>query len=232
MDKASIVYKRDMKLLVVILLALPVFAHAAPFTAPAQVAGTKHLFRGAQPGGHSDVLISAGMSEIVIFKNDTHGEVVREMTELKEAGFADHQLHHVPMKWKDINLVESCEQTIKALQILVKAERDGTNTYFHCSAGEDRTGMLAGLSRMLLNRDSTEEVFTNEMCAHGYSNGNPNKPAPVTQAIDNGLTPLFFALAQRIETGDLTTENLLPQICAGIEVKLKVKRVYRHCRPA
>jgi hypothetical protein len=216
-----------MKLLFAILLTLPSVVLAAPFDVPVQVPGTDHLFRGAQPVGHSQVLVDAGITEVVIYKNDTRGEVVREITELKEVGFSDRQIHHLPMKWKDIELTESCEHTIKALQILIRAERDGKNTYFHCTAGEDRTGMIAGLSRMLLNRDSAEEVFSNEMCAQGYSDGNPNKPAPVTQAIEKGLTPLFFALAEKIESGALNTENLLPEMCG----KLEVKPLLRKCRP-
>lgn len=216
-----------MKLLFALLLALPTLAQAAPFTAPDKVQGSQYLFRGAQPLGHVDTLKSSAIDEVLIFKQDTRGEVVREIAELKEAGYSESQIHHVPMKWKEIDITEACGHTIKALQVLMKAEREGTSTFFHCTAGEDRTGMVAGLARMLLTHETGEAVFDEEMCANGYSDGNPNKPSTVTGAIEQGLTPLFFALAEKIEAGDISTENLLPAICEKIEVK----PVVRKCNP-
>lgn len=215
-----------MKLLLALLLTLPQFAIGSSFTAPEKISGSQYLFRGSQPLGKVEQLRKIDIQSVVIFKNDVRGEVVREFAELAEAGYSVSQIHHIPMKWKEINLLEACEQTMVGLQILMKAERKGDNTFLHCTAGEDRTGMIAALARMLLTKESVDLVFADEMCANGYSDGNPKKPLSVTSEIEKGLTPLFFALAREIESGEITTENLLPARCKSIKVKPVLQRCH------
>src|SRR5690606_20131805 len=99
----------------------------------------------------------------------------------------------------------------------------GHTSLFHCTAGEDRTGALAGLFRMLDEGLSTDEVFYGEMCPRGYSNGNPNKPWKVTGAIEAGLTPLFEAIAEKIEKEALNFDSLEKSLCQDIKIK-KFKR--------
>ncbi|MEK7356186.1 MAG: tyrosine-protein phosphatase [Bdellovibrionota bacterium] len=165
----------QVKILIISSMALVCgLAHAAPFTTPARIPGTKHLYRGAQPIGHPDVLTKSGIDVVVIFKNDTKGEVKREKDELTAEGtkrMRPFVVHHIPMEWKQIDSKRACEQTIQALTVLLAAEKAGANAYVHCTAGEDRTGMVSGLARMLLNGETTDKIFADELCENGYSDG-------------------------------------------------------------
>lgn len=72
--------------------------------------------------------------------------------------------------------------------------------------------MLAGLLRMEADGLSTEAAWKDEMCANGYADGNHKKPRHVSSAIHQELTPLFFALAAKVEAG----ETLSMKSCEGI----------------
>lgn len=206
---------RSMKTLIVLTISMmTVAAQALPIKNFFAVTSDEMVLRGAQPLGKAVDLKEAGVTQVLIFKNDTKGEVEREKAELLEAGFSAKNIHHIPMGWKDVDLDLACEQTVKALQTLIKASKAQESIFFHCTAGEDRTGMLAGLFRMATEGIKTDEAFQNEMCDRGYSDGNPNKPGNVTGAIELGLTPLFMALAERIEAGQKITKKL----CQDLEL--------------
>jgi hypothetical protein len=213
-------------LFALLLLVFPFVTQAFDYSEPKLITGTKHLYRGAQPIGHAADLADFGIDVVVIFKNDVKGEVVREKTELAQAGYSQSAVHHSPMAWKDINLKLSCQQTIEALQVLLRAEAQEKNAYVHCTAGQDRTGLVSGIARMILTGESTEQIFQQELCANQYSDGNPNKPYKVVKAIEQGLTPLFFALAKKVEANELTAETLSTQLCET----LKIEPTDRSCR--
>jgi hypothetical protein len=90
--------------------------------------------------------------------------------------------------------------------------------FLHCTAGEDRTGTAMGLYRMLSEKLSMKQVFTQEMCPRGFSDGNPNKPSSVTKAIEAELTPLFVTLAGKIERGELKLNSLSQSSCKNIQL--------------
>lgn len=109
----------------------------------------------------------------------------------------------------------ACEQVVDALSILKKVKQKNGKIFFHCTAGEDRTGMLAGLYLMIEEKQSADYVFKNEMCARGYSNGNTHKPWMVTGAIQKELTPLFLALVEKINSsGKLSKKD-----CTSLKVE-------------
>jgi hypothetical protein len=85
----------------------------------------------------------------------------------------------------------------------------------HCTVGEDRTGYLSGLYRLLGDGASgVDTIFHDEMCQRGYSSGNPQKPfAGVATEIDNDLTPLFLKMAFKISRGELTPTSLDESVC-------------------
>lgn len=60
---------------------------------------------------------------------------------------------------------------------------------------------------MLDEGKSMKWVFKNEMCAKGFSDGNPEKPVSVTSAIQKELTPLFVAVAEVLATPRLCSTN-------------------------
>jgi hypothetical protein len=147
---------------------------------------------------------------VIVFKNDVHGEVVTELAELEK-----HELtsYSIPFKWKEIDFNESCEQVVGALNIIQNVTKAEGKVFFHCTAGEDRTGLLAGIYRMLTEKISTQEVFEKEMCAKGYSDGNPGKFGMVTGPIQKGLTPLFLMLADHIASGKIKAGKISKSVC-------------------
>jgi protein-tyrosine phosphatase len=150
-------------------------------------------------------LKAVGMTDILIFKNELHGENKTEAEALKDIGFTDAQIHQIAMPWKDLpDFKTSCLMTIDALQQIEATTKAGGKIFFHCTAGEDRTGYLAGLYRILHDRLSPLDAFTNEMCAFGYEHGNHGKPfKSVVLPIRVGLTPLYITIAKRLAVSGL-----------------------------
>lgn len=85
--------------------------------------------------------------------------------------------------------------------------------FYHCTVGEDRTGLLSGLWLLLNTKKSIQYVFKNQMCENGYEAGNPQKPAYVVNEIREDLTPLFMMMATKIKRGELSLSNLTTKIC-------------------
>jgi hypothetical protein len=161
---------------------------------------TEGILRGAQPGRKVSELADYGIEEVIIFKSQSKNEVDKELVELKNLKIKSH---HIPFRWKDLESTQvACEQTVKALQLIRKAHQANRKIFFHCTVGEDRTGLLAGLWRMEQENLTTEEAWQSEMCQRGYADGNPKKPWIVTKSIHEELTPLFLALAEKIEDGE------------------------------
>lgn len=175
------------------------------------------ILRGAAPRTQSDYreLERNKIGEVLIFKVDTRGEVEEEKQELESRGIS---FVHYSMPWKldSVNsrsLKPLCVLTVKALLRLKKNEREGVSTYFHCTVGEDRTGMLAALYRLSSARasDSLEE-FQEQMCQFGYEAGNPKKIASVVMPIRRTLTPMYRILSEKLKT-----ERLSLRLCDGPE---------------
>lgn len=207
-----------MKLFLFFLLTLPVvFAQTESGIGNFhQVDREGQVFRGREPKKAVGELKDLGVTDVIIFKNDVRGEVAREKEDLKGLGIRHH---HIPFLWKDLpSLPEACRQTVKALRIMKRVKRAGGKVFFHCTAGEDRTGLLAGIYRMLTDGLSKTSAFETEMCRHGYSDANPGKPAFVVSSIEKGLTPLFLEMARLVETGRLRQNTLEYAACDGIEL--------------
>ena len=103
----------------------------------------------------------------------------------------------------------ACEQTLEALAVIQDVlGSKNRKVFFHCTVGEDRTGYLAGVYRMLFGGSSAKNVFQNEMCARGYEGGNPDKPFNVVNIIRGELTPLFLLMSIQIQNGTLNLSNL------------------------
>lgn len=108
------------------------------------------LIRGMAPKGHYDELISLGVSKVLIFKKQSRKEVDQDIETLKELGYSSSDILHIPFLWHDFKSQRvACEQTIEALNFMLENERDGETTFLHCTVGEDRTGHLSGLYRIL-----------------------------------------------------------------------------------
>ena len=117
------------------------------------------------------------------------------------------------------SLPQACVQTVQALRLLFEATMtQGRVAYFHCTVGEDRTGLLAGLYRMLVQNWSAADAWNKEMCFWGYGSGDPKKPANVDEQINQDLTPFFLRMAKLIQTGRLSVKTLNDaSVCNGFE---------------
>lgn len=196
------------------------------------------VIRGAQPASFVSDLKKLGVTDVLIFKRQTGTEVHQEIKALTQPNFGFRKVdtqqnltpgkhvYHVPALWRGIqNYQLACEQLLDALRVLLQAERNpDRRIFFHCTSGEDRTGLLAGLYKMVNEGWTKEQAFSNEMCNRGYEQGNPDKEEPVVAAIRKELTPLFLVLARKIEKGEITIDSLIKSpasaiaACKGIQV--------------
>ncbi len=198
------------------------------------------VIRGMAPRKSKDIedLIRVGVEDILVFKNQTGKEVDKELRMLEELGFPEERVYHIPFRWKDMESFRtSCVQTIEGLRIMRDASRGGRGVFFHCTSGEDRTGYLAALYRMLAEGGDAQELFRGEMCENGYGRGNPNKPwGAVVSPLRKELTPLYLKMAHLIWRGALTMDSLDASVC-GAEPRMRdVAAVYDaktfRCQPS
>jgi hypothetical protein len=180
------------------------------------------LFRSMAPRSDAELnaLKSLGVGAVLIFKNKTGNgaEVDEEMEWLSAEGIT---VEHIPFAWKDLpSFKESCEQTVDALKFLQTARKARKKALFHCTVGEDRTGYLAAVSRLISEGGDEAALFQEEMCERGYGAGNPQKPGFVVSSVESELTPLYRKMAKLVADGKLTSAlsktacNVEPQISA------------------
>jgi len=179
---------------------------------------TPRIYRGMAPLGKIDQLLNFGITDILIFKNQTRNEIDKEYEEIvKYEKEREINLNTIQMDFfwhKFPSYKKACEQTIDAFRLFRSIQRnENRKMYFHCTVGEDRTGYLAGLWQMLKQGKSKKTVFYEQMCSRGYERGNPNKPTYVINEIRKDLTPLFMYMANLVETKKISMRNLTKKHC-------------------
>ncbi|KHD89222.1 MAG: hypothetical protein OM95_05255 [Bdellovibrio sp. ArHS] len=162
-------------------------------------AGDAAVIRGKAPANKKQMaeLLALGVEEFLIFKNETKGEVAKQILTLQSLGLAQNDITHIPFLWKDLHdFKSSCQMTIQALRTIEKALQNNKSIYFHCTVGEDRTGYLAGLWGLWAGTYKTvRQSVREELCARGYEAGNPRKPYPnVVFKIRETLTPTYLKM--------------------------------------
>lgn len=193
--------------------------------------GPGRVLRGMAPDTAERVnsLINYGVTDVLIFKNEIKNEVSKEISDLENAGINRENIQFIPFRWKDIgSFQEACEQTIDGLEILIDVlSSENRTVYFHCTVGEDRTGVLAGLFRMLNDGWDEEKAFQEEMCENGYEAGNPQKPyAKVVKEIEEELTPFYLKMASLIKSGMISAQSLDKNICSS-EPEISDSRIFK-----
>lgn len=178
---------------------------------------TDQIYRSAAPARNIPYLGQAGFTHVLIFKNQTKNEVDTEIRDLQKIGILKANIYHVPFSWKETGaLEEACEQVVTALGYLAQVEKSRSHKMlFHCTLGEDRTGALAGLYRMLYSGWSIDRAFQEEMCANGYEAGDKGKPLSIVNLVRSEVTPVFLAVASLIVQKKISFNYLNPKVCKG-----------------
>lgn len=199
-------------------LSSPIKSTVEGFSLPNlhQVDREGFVYRSMSPDKEMSTLQSLGIKNVLIFKNQTRKEVDKEILELRKLKIS---YLHIPFLWKDIeNYSQACQQIVAGIQFVKKSIEQKKKVLFHCTVGEDRTGILSGLFTMLNESKSAEQVFREEMCEKGYGKGNPFKPYKVTSAIRSDLTPLFLAIAKRITESQVSLSDINESLCHELKV--------------
>ena len=178
------------------------------------------VFRGSAPTLDQDFVQltqDEGITEILIVTQLPQDTLEQETSKFVAAGVSAADIHYVPMDWQKYpDFKTPCTQIVDALSMLVAADRSSRRILAHCQLGEDRTGLLSGLYRMLSQGWAVERAFTEEMCENGYSAGNPVKRInyhSTVVTIDSDETPLFLKMAYKIEQGELSLTHLDAKAC-------------------
>ncbi|MEZ4263375.1 MAG: tyrosine-protein phosphatase [Polyangiaceae bacterium] len=169
------------------------------------------LLRGMAPRSPAqfDELIAADVGAVLIFKNATGrgDEIGDERDAFVARGVPGARVLHVPFQWKDLGgFREPCEQTVSALKFVADNLAAGRKTFFHCTVGEDRTGLLAAVRRLTTEDGlAADRAWDEEMCERGYGAGNPLKPSFVVRTLATNLAPLYRKMAYLAVKGRLDT---------------------------
>ena len=179
-----------------------------------QVDAEGYVFRSMAPRLEADYaeLMRLGIASVLIFKNDRDGTVRQEMDRLNAASILGE---HIPMEWRDYrDFQEPCELTIAALKFLLAVRSEGRKVLTHCTVGEDRTGYLAALYRLLTENQDAKTMFLEEMCERGYEQGDAAKPfTPYVLKLRQALTALYARMAERIRRSEISATNLDARVC-------------------
>lgn len=218
--------------------------HHSPF--PSTVTGitipnthqlSENLYRGMAPNEKIHELVNLGISDILIFKIQTSTEVDEEIKEISTHNitYNNHSsrpisVFHIDFPWHDFSSYQfACEKTIDALRLIRSiSESNNRKLFFHCTQGEDQTGYLAALWRMLKFKWNTTKSFYLEMCGHGYESSNPLKPNFVIQELRSDLTPLFSYISMLIEQNYISLGNLNKDFCTD---QLPLQKYNMKCSP-
>lgn len=233
---------RSLLSVLIFVFSCEAWAFNSPFapTFPGTTIGNAHavdregyLVRGMEPRSKVAELIDMDVQRILVFKNETRSEVRKQKEKLVELGYSLSQIKEIPFRWKDFESFDSaCLQTVEGLLYLEEARAARERVYFHCTVGEDRTGHLAGLFRLLDEPDMTiDQVFQDELCQRGYARANPRKPRFVVDHIRKNLSVLFFEMAEEIREKKINIRNLKSksrELCSRAWNK---DRQVQTCRP-
>mgnify|MGYP001276616596 CR=1 FL=1 len=160
-------------------------------------------FRSASPEGNYKEIHRLGVESVIILSTHKEDKHRQEIKALKNLGISD--VAHIVFPWKDAEQDQSlCESALATVKLLAQKQN---KTLLHCTAGEDRSGLIAGLYRVLIEKQDPSMVFNKEMCERGFANANASKPKAVAEKVKNYLLPLYFYLASKQSLDKSVCEN-------------------------
>lgn len=173
------------------------------------IVGDSYIIRGQTPRNRDEYgqLLDIGVSQVIIFKNQTKNEVDAELEILKKLKI---KTTHIEFPWKDITeFAPVCEKALNALKILKENNDREITTFFHCTVGEDRTGVLAALFLQVLGAErDIEKLHREEMCQKGYEVGNPKKHGHVAKTVRENLNPVFLKMSYLLKKANYKLQNV------------------------
>lgn len=198
------------------------------------------VIRGSQPLSKVGELADLGVTDVLVLKTQTNTEVDDELAALAELGYAESSLKWIEFPWRGVvvedaaqtmkNTIKACKQIITGLQLLQKVSADADRSiFFHCTVGEDRTGLLAGLYRMSEQNWTEKKAYQKEMCARGFAEGNPNKPAHVAKTVRTNLLPVFKMAAGAIAYARENGVAVKPSHCKAASIEGFNSATYPKC---
>ena len=183
------------------------------------------VVRGMRPRNDEDIaaLKKFGITDILVFREQKKGtqEIENLIKHYVLKGFDKEHVFHIPFHWKDISsFEEACVQTVEALKLMQKTAlaRGGKKLYVHCTVGEDRTGYLSAIYHRIFEKKSSDTVFKEDMCAWGYGDADPTKPAPVVKLVNDNITMAFAKMNALIDQGKFTKDSLDPEDCSFAKI--------------
>lgn len=174
-----------------------------PSTIPGLGINNVHLvapgvYRGQNPVGKVLELHKLGIKTIVALRPNNEAE----SSEIKRDGTME--FIEIPMRWKSLPSDYTFDNQIKnalGYIALALAHPRKCTVYIHCTYGEDRTGLIFGLYRMLHDGWTRNQAWS-EMIQYGYKT---DEKAFITAE----LTKTFNRWADAIEWGEISWENIL-----------------------
>lgn len=164
------------------------------------------VMRGMNPQIPADYeqLKKANVKRVLIFKefsDSAAGTLEAEMQSLASIGIERELVTKIDFPYHGFKSYQrGCEMIIQGLNVIKAAQIAKETILFHCTVGEDRTGVLSGLFKLFQHKAlDVADVFETQMCEYGYERGNPFKPANVNANIKNDLTRLFMFVASKIK---------------------------------
>lgn len=208
-----------------LLSSFPSFVNGLNIPNADEVGASSKIYRGMAPRDLIHELSDFGFTDVLIFKRQTRTEVDEERQQLLDLGFKPERIHHIAFNWKHYrSITQACEQTLEALSLLVQIKNSkDRKIYFHCTMGEDRTGHLAGLYRLLTEKTTAKMIYQDELCSHGFADGNKQKPVDIAGLVNGELKGLFLSLAEKIEKGEITQTKILKSSCSDLRTSYKLE---------
>ncbi|MES2769184.1 MAG: tyrosine-protein phosphatase [Bdellovibrionota bacterium] len=197
------------------------------------------LIRGMRPRTYQDIseLLNIGITDVIVFKDSKLEDKTteQEITMLEKAGMKRKNITVIPFRWKEAESFETaCLQTMEALTLMREvAQSNDRNLFFHCTVGEDRTGYLSAMYRILYQGIDPVDAWKNEMCENGYAEGNPQKPAEVVAEVHKNVSVIYQKMLHKVRFGYISGKNLDKTECSfdpERSSKFKLSKKFSKCK--
>jgi protein tyrosine/serine phosphatase len=126
----------------------------------------KGIYRGGQPSPDGwNELQKMGIKTVVRLDLESEGGNDESVEQVKNSSIQVIDASGPPSKYSERKEAPSSEKIRKAVEAL--ANESNRPVYVHCLHGQDRTGLIVGIYRVLHDHYTKEQAY-NEMLDHGF----------------------------------------------------------------